>query len=154
VTAVTLAAVVVAKLGFLACRPVFGPWEIQSPSGHVAAASVVAGGLVALLTGRCMLSLGAAVSAAMIVGVSRLVLGAHSVPEVLIGSVLGVAGTAAVSHFAGPPQVRRPVILLAVTVLVALLLHGVHLPAEAAIRHGAHHMLDFVPACRADPDRP
>lgn len=154
VTAVTFAAVLAAKVGFLACHPVFGPWEIEPPSGHVAAAAVVAGGLMALLGGRRMMALGAAVSAASIVGVSRLVLGAHSLPEVLIGSVLGVAGAAAISYFVGPPRVRRPVLLLTIAVFVALLLHGAHLPAEPVIRHGAHHAFDFVAACRADPDRP
>jgi hypothetical protein len=129
---------------------VFGPRQIQSPSGHVAAASVVVGGLTALLTGRRALSLGAAVVAAILIGATRLRLGAHSVPEVLIGSVLGIAGAAVIAHFAGPSQVRRPLMLLVMILFVALLLHGFHLSAEAAIRHGAYHSLDFVPACRAD----
>src|SRR5258708_39101880 len=47
----TFGVVLFLKLGFLACVPVFGPWELRSPSGHTAAASVVAGGFVTLLAG-------------------------------------------------------------------------------------------------------
>src|ERR1051326_4502016 len=64
VVAVTFAAVLTLKLGFLACRPVFGPWSIESPSGHTAAASVVAGGLAALLTGKRLAALGVGLLAA------------------------------------------------------------------------------------------
>jgi hypothetical protein len=39
--------------------------------------------------------------------------------------------------------------LLAVVVLVAVLLHGTRLPAEAAIWKVSRGALDFVPACRA-----
>jgi membrane-associated phospholipid phosphatase len=149
VIAVTFGGVLALKFGFLACRPVFGPWSIESPSGHTAAASVVAGSLAALLTGKRLAGLGVALLAAVVFGMSRLVLGFHSVPEVLIGAILGVAGATIVSHFAGPPPARRPVhVVVAVTLLVALLLHGVRLPAEAAIRHASRGALDFVPACR------
>jgi membrane-associated phospholipid phosphatase len=148
VTAVTFGAVLTLKFGFLACQPVFGPWSIVSPSGHTAAASVVAGGLVAVLTGKRLAGLGVALLAALVIGMSRLVLGFHSLPEVLIGAVLGVAGATIVTHYAGPPPARRAVPVLVLVALVAVMLHGLRLPAEAAIRHAAYHALDFVAACR------
>jgi hypothetical protein len=38
---------------------------------------------------------------------------------------------------AGAPPALRPARLFAVVVIVAALFHGMHLPAEAAIRHSA-----------------
>ena len=148
VVAVTFAAVLAVKFGALACRPVFGPYEIESPSGHTAAAAVVAGGLAALLTGRRSPAVAVALGAAVAIGLTRLMLGFHSLPEVLIGALLGLVGAAVVARYAGPPPARRPVWLLPATVIVALLLHGLRLPAEAAIRHASWQALDFVPACR------
>jgi len=148
VTGVTFVLVLVLKLGFQACGPVFGPWDLRSPSGHTAAASVVAGGLAALLTGRPRTALPIATLAALTIGFSRLELGFHSLPEVVMGAIVGVAGAAVFSRLAGPAPRRGPVWLLAVAVGVAMLSHGFRLPAEAAIRHASHGLLDFVPACR------
>src|SRR4051794_12247066 len=151
VVGVTFTVILILKLGFLACAPVFGPWSLRSPSGHTAAASVVAGGLVALLAGRQRAVLFIALLAAVVIGSSRLELGFYSLPEVTIGALTGVAGAALLSHLAGaPPEKRRPVPLLAVAFVVAMLLHGMRLPAEAAIWRISLGVLDFVPACRGD----
>ena len=151
VIGVTFAVVLILKLGFLACGPIFGPWALRSPSGHAAAAAVVAGGLAALLSPRRWVVLTIATLAAVAIGVSRLELGVHSVPEIVLGAMLGVAGAAVFCRLAGPPPARRPVSLLAVVVVVAVLLHGTRLPAEAAIWKFSRGALDFVPACRAGP---
>src|SRR5882757_9903695 len=148
VIAVSFGVVLVLKVGFLACGPVFGPWTLRSPSGHTAAASVLAGGLVALMSGRRWAVLLAASLAAAVIGTSRLALSVHSVPEVCIGAVAGVAGAWALCVLAGPPPPRRPVSLLAVGVVLAMLLHGLRLPAEAAIGRASTGALNFVPACR------
>jgi membrane-associated phospholipid phosphatase len=149
VVALTFGVVLVLKLGFLACAPVFGPYAIRSPSGHTAAASVVAGGLAALLTGRQRAVLCIALLAAFIIGSSRLELGFHSLPEVVIGAFTGISGAALLARLAGPPPVRRRRIsVLAVAFVVAMLLHGMRLPAEAAIWRISLGALDFVPACR------
>ena len=95
VVASTFAATLAFKLLFLACSPVFGPMDVHSPSGHVAAATVVAGGLAAMLTRHRATILPAAVVAAIVIGVSRLVLGAHTLPEVIVGALIGLAGAAA-----------------------------------------------------------
>jgi membrane-associated phospholipid phosphatase len=145
----TFGVILLLKLGFLACAPVFGPWALHSPSGHTAAAAVVAGGLVAVLAGPRWAVLFAALLAALTIGLSRLELGEHSLPEVAVGALLGLAGAAGLAHLAGRPPRARPVPLLAVAVLLAMLLHGTHLPAEAAIWRASHGALDFVPACRA-----
>ncbi len=144
----TFLATLAGKLFFLSCSPVFGPWDVRSPSGHTAAATVVAGGLALMLTRRQASILPAAVVAGCVIGASRLALGMHSLPEVCIGAAIGLAGAAALLRFAGPPPRLRPVPLVGVVAVVALLFHGMHLPAEAAIRHTAFRAAQFIPACR------
>jgi membrane-associated phospholipid phosphatase len=152
VVAGTFAATLSFKLLFLACSPVFGPMDVHSPSGHVAAATVVAGGLAAMLTRHRATIVPAAVLAAIVIGVSRLALGAHTLPEVIVGALIGLAGAAALLRFAGtPPPTLRIAPLMAVIVIVAAICHGLHLPAEAAIRHTAFRFTEFIPACRGTP---
>jgi membrane-associated phospholipid phosphatase len=147
---VTFGVMLLLKLGFVACSPVFGPWALRSPSGHTAAAAVVAGGLVAVLGGTLRAVLLAALLAALTIGLSRLELGEHSLPEVAAGAMVGLLGAMGLARLAGKPPRARPVPLLAVAVLIAMLLHGRHLPAEAAIWRASDGVMDFVPACRAN----
>jgi membrane-associated phospholipid phosphatase len=148
----TFLATLVFKLVFLGCWPVFGPMDIRSPSGHVAASTVVAGGLAVLLSKRRISILPAALLAAIVIGISRIILGMHSLPEVIVGALIGLAGAAALLRFAGLPPPLRVAPLLAVVVVVAAIFHGMHLPAEAAIRHTAFSAAKFIPACRGTPD--
>ena len=147
---VTFGLILVLKLAFLACTPLLNPIDIHSPSGHVAAATVVAGGLAALLTRRRASILPVAALAAVVIGVSRLVLGLHSVPEVVLGALVGLAGAAALLTLAGAPPALRPSRLLAVVAIVATLFHGMHLPAEAAIRHTAFRAAHLLSVCQPD----
>jgi membrane-associated phospholipid phosphatase len=145
---VTFGLMLVLKLVFLACPPLFGPIDIRSPSGHVAAAAVVAGGLAALLTRRRASILPVAAFAAVAIGVSRVALGMHSLPEVVLGALVGLAGAAALLTLAGAPPALRPGRLLAMVVVVAALFHGMHLPAEAAIRHTAFRAAHLLSVCQ------
>jgi membrane-associated phospholipid phosphatase len=151
VVAGTFAATLAFKLVFLSCSPVFGPLDIHSPSGHVAAAAVVTGGLGAMLTHRRTTILPAAVLAATVIGISRLVLGDHTLPEVLFGALIGLTGAAALLRFAGPPPKLRLTPLVLIILVVATVFHGLHMPAEAAIRHTALRLTAFIPACRGTP---
>ncbi len=151
VVAATFVATLAFKLMFLACSPLFGPVDVHSPSGHVAAATVVAGGLAAMLTRRRLSILPAAVLAAIVIGVSRLMLGMHSLPEVFVGAIIGLAGAVALLRYSGPPPRLRMTPLIAIVVIVAALFHGLHLPAEAAIRHTAFRAALYIPACRGGP---
>lgn len=153
VVGATFALVLVLKLGFIACGPVFRPWELRSPSGHTAAASVLAGGFVALLAGSSPTALAVSILAAALFGFSRVELGFHSPPEVFLGAVVGIAGAVVLSRLAGRPPMR-PFRILAITALLAWLLHGGHLQAEPVIWHFAEGRLDFVPACRANTHTP
>lgn len=151
VVGATFAAVLAGKLVFLGCSPVFSVLNLYSPSGHVAAATVVGGGLAVLLTGRLRSAMPAALVAAIVIGISRLVLHDHTVPEVLVGGLIGMAGAAALMHLTGPPPRLRIKPLLATILITALIFHGLRLPAEAAIRHTAFNIGRFIPACRAAP---
>ena len=83
---------------------------------------------------------------------SRLLLGMHSFPEVVLGAVVGLAGGAVVLlRFAGAPPRLKTAPLIAVIVVIATIFHGMHLPAEAAIRHTAYRAAQYIPACRASP---
>jgi membrane-associated phospholipid phosphatase len=148
VSGATLGAMLLLKLVFLACTPWFAPLEISSPSGHVAAATVVAGGLAALFLRRWAVILPVAAFAALVIGVSRLALGMHSLPEVLLGGVVGLAGAFVLLRLAGPPPALRPARLLVAVVLVAVVFHGLHLPAEAAIRHTAFQAARMLSVCQ------
>jgi len=88
----------------------------------------------------------------VVIGVSRLVLGMHSLPEVVLGALVGLAGAAALLGLAGAPPALRPGRLLVVVVIVAALFHGMHLPAEAAIRHTAFRAAYLLSVCQPQPD--
>jgi membrane-associated phospholipid phosphatase len=153
VTAVvaTFAAMLVLKLTFLACSHSFGTPDIQTPSGHVAAAAVVTGGLAALLFRRRASVLPVAGIAAIVVGVSRLVLGAHSLPEVVLGAIVGLAGALALPRLAGPPPPGLDVRRLAIVVVgIVVVFHGLHFPAEAHIRATAHRVAQMLAVCQSD----
>lgn len=148
VVGATFTAMLALKLTFLACSPLFGPVHVRSPSGHVAAATVVVGGLAAMLTGRRLSLLPAACLAASVIGLSRIFLGAHSLPEVVIGAGVGLAGAMLLQRLAGPPPALRRIPVIAVVIIVAAVFHGTRLPAEAAIRRTAWKLSLYVDACR------
>ncbi len=133
----TFAVIVVLKAGFFSLAGTFGSDYALSPSGHVASACVVYGGLaVLLLRGSVPRVLLAAIPVAvvLVIGASRLALGVHTLPEVVIGAMVGAAGLVALAATMG----ERPAVAgWAVTALggvTVLALHGLHLPAEQAIQ--------------------
>jgi membrane-associated phospholipid phosphatase len=145
----TFAAMVALKLIFLVCSRSFASIDIHTPSGHVAAATVVTGGLAALLLRRRASVLSVAILAATVIGVSRLVLGAHSLPEVVLGAIVGLAGASVLPLLAGPRppsglDVRRIVVVAAAIVVV---FHGLHFPAEAHIRATAYRFAHLLAVC-------
>jgi membrane-associated phospholipid phosphatase len=147
----TFAAMLALKLVFLACAHSFGTTDIHTPSGHVAAATVVTGGLAVLLFRRRATVLTLAALAAVVIGVSRLVLGVHSLPEVMLGAVVGLVGALALLLLAGrpPPGLDVPRIAI-VAVVVVVLFHGLHFPAEAHIRATALRVAQMLAVCQSD----
>jgi membrane-associated phospholipid phosphatase len=149
--AATLAVMLVFKLACWAC----GPPLLRTPSGHAAAAAVISGGL-ALILGRSdhprRRALLTATLAAVVIGTSRLLLGAHSLPETLAGGAVGIAGAWLLARLAGPrPQALRARWVAAVVVVVLLLLHGSRLPAETQIGGLAFDLAREFGVCRGAP---
>ncbi len=150
----TLAVVLVLKLLFGACGGLIPGADIQSPSGHTAAAAVTYGGIVALLGASADMTLAFSAVAAVAFGVSRVVLGLHTPPEVLMGGGVGLAGAALMLRLAGrpPPVKRRNTGLLAALLVALVLFHGAHVHAETSISRFAR-LLEIWPlsVCRAGP---
>lgn len=133
-----LGSMAVLKYVFFACSSFLSGTGVQSPSGHTAAAAIIMGGALALfLRGRIPAVAVAAIplGIAVLIGVTRLAVHAHSVPEVLFGGAVGLAGAGALVLLAGPrpPMAGWPAAVGAVAVLVGL--HGLHLRAETTLHH-------------------
>lgn len=149
----TFALMLVLKLGFGACGHLIGNGDIESPSGHTAAAGVFYGGIFAYLAerlfGRTAISLLAILIVVVLVGVSRVVLGAHTVAEAIVGALVGSLAALMMVRGAGPPpeKGKRLAAFLLPACLLIVLLHGIRLPAEAAIRHYADETWPLS-ACR------
>lgn len=143
----TFALMLCLKLVAFAC----GPPELRSPSGHTAAAAVVLGGLAVVFGrgARSRMVLLAAAGGAVLIGMSRLVLGVHTAPEVVLGGLVGVAGAFALTRLAGPPPRRlRLRWLAAVAILVIVLFHGWRLDAEPRIHLVALDAARALRVCR------
>lgn len=147
----TIGTMALLKVVFVSCGPVQLGSPVESPSGHTAAAAVSYGGLIALISRRAGLSLGWALVPApliaLLIGVSRIELGAHSLPEAMIGGAIGCAGVLAMLLLAGkPPRQVRLSWLIGPAVFVVVVMHGQHLHGEDQIRTfaGRHAWLAAV----------
>ena len=123
----------------LACTVPPAGLGLVSPSGHVAASAAAYGGLLGLVmrsAGRSWRqSCVAAMLIAMIVGVTRVVLHEHTVAEVIVGGVVGVAGAALFANAApGWLSGRRRVVLASAVAASMLIFHGTHLTWEPEIQ--------------------
>lgn len=152
-TAATLGLMLILKLAFRACGPEMFGGTIESPSGHTAAAGAVYGSILAFLNSRLG---GPKASRVLIVlavvtliGATRVLLGAHTIQEAFVGGTIGFVAAQAMLSAAGEPVRGKPVTLwCAPLLLLPLLLHGYHLPAEQHIDHIAPSVWPFS-LCRA-----
>jgi membrane-associated phospholipid phosphatase len=154
--AVALGGTLCAKLLFIPCGPHFG-LPVRSPSGHAAAAVSVYGGLF-VLAGRLGLSRAVAIGLGCMalglagaVGASRVLLHAHTLPEVLVGGTIGLAAPLIL-------QSVRPLYvtssgarlrwLAAAPVLVSVLFMGGHAGAEPRIARFAYLWAQRLQVCQ------
>ena len=137
--------------------PALGPGrlDLHSPSGHVASGAVVCSGIVMLQARRpwsdaALAGLAVALAAAVVIGTTRVLLGAHSLAEVIIAAAIGGVGAVAFGWVGGRRLVGKsglPVAAAAAVVLMAF--HGRHLPAESIIQSAAAETLrQWITACR------
>jgi len=145
----TLGLMFALKVAFLACGPAH---VLRSPSGHTAAAAVVCGGLMVVLADRRRWTLPIALLAAAVIGISRLLLGAHVPLEVLVGAVAGIGGALVIAACAGPMPPYRRSRTAVLAIATVLLLHGLRLPAEAHIRGFAYMVAHMLSVCEANDD--
>lgn len=126
------------KMYFFAC-PTFAP--VRSPSGHTGFAVLVYGAIAGFLALRAQgwvrgLSLAAGMALIAGIALSRLALGAHNAPEVVIGSAIGVLALGLFLHgyrdIRPQPIPTRPLLLL--VVIIVALLHGRELHAEEMLQ--------------------
>lgn len=152
-----LGLVLIAKIGFIPCGRYLPGLALRSPSGHAASALAVYGGLAVLmmrLTTRFWLKVGMlvlAVAVAVLISISRIRLGAHTPPEVLLGGLIGLLGPlilASRRDLLLPPFRLRWILLLIVPALLVLLLHDVEIGAEERIDELASQLSLLTGLCR------
>jgi len=140
------------KVYFKACSA--PSLALHSPSGHTSMSTFVYGGLVLVIGAETQswrrLATGTLGAAAIIaIAVSRIILGAHSVAEVVVGLIVG-AGALAVfmPAYLHDKPLRVPVWpLAAISVAVALLIHGNQLKLEPLLGMISAYIHGQVPMC-------
>lgn len=151
-----LGIMLVLKLVVFACGHLL-PWTgLSSPSGHTAASAVVYGGILAFVAPQsrraAVIAACAGGGVALLIALTRLGLGVHTVSDVTVGAAVGVAGAVVMRMLAGrkPVILPAPRLLLAVAVAMAIF-HGWRMEAETRIRWAA---VDIWPLslCREDPE--
>ncbi|MEJ1939002.1 phosphatase PAP2 family protein, partial [Nostoc sp. NIES-2111] len=139
------------------CGPHFG-LPVTSPSGHAAAAVAVFGGLCVLAARLGMqrvvaIALACVCAAlAVAVGLSRVLLHKHNVPEVLIGGTIGLTAPLillSVRRLYLSHTLVRMRWLAAAPLAVAVLFVGGQAGAEPKILRLAHFWADNLKVCQA-----
>ena len=157
-TSFVLGATLALKVGCYLCgvfAPALGLQQagLVSPSGHVAAACIAYGGLVALFArpaGSGRVACAVSLAIAVVVGATRVALGDHSWGEVVIGAAIGTVGAVSFTVFAaraaGTVSNRA---LIGACLPVLLLFHGVHLSFEQTIHHASAEVFNNLGQLRA-----
>jgi len=136
------------------CSHPLGASGLASPSGHTAMSFAVYGGLAAIAGAGVGRNARAAVGAAGVafaagIAASRAILHYHTVLEVAVGSVVGLAALALIVGAVVRWRPRRlPLAGLAAAVLAMLLIfHGHRWPAERAVGLFAGWVDRLLPLC-------
>lgn len=147
-------AIALVKLVLESCGHPLLHTDITNPSGHAAISATVYGCL-AVLFGRNLpvgyrwypgLAAGALMGA---IALSRIILDAHSLPEVAVGLAIGGAATAMFFHVLATARAGafRNLWLILVVALVMAVMHGSRWPIEDIVRSIVRLIRHSVPAC-------
>lgn len=152
---IAAAITIAGKLLFLDCitDTVFG---IRSPSGHVAL-SLATYGMLGILCAQAARGMFRAIINVTItfliitIAFSRVMLGFHTVPEVLFGLFAGFCGLLFASDyfFNWKQELLRFNVLLMLLALagVAFAIRGANIPAEEWLKQGSSEVRHYVPIC-------
>ena len=132
------------KIYFFACPPLS---DLHSPSGHTSLSTLVYGTLTLAIAAnlkdwRRWLVVIAGTMFVVSIGVSRIIVQAHSIPEVLLGSVLGIGALSVfvVTYLGDVPARTYIGPLITVSVIVVILLNGHELRAEEFLHRIANYL--------------
>lgn len=124
----------VLKIYFFVCPPVV---DLHSPSGHTSLSTLVYGALtlaVATVVGgwKRVAVIAAGSAFVVAIGISRVAVQAHSIPEVLVGSAIGLIALALFASRFWPHRPAEPRLqaLLIASVALMVMLNGQDLRAE------------------------
>ena len=156
-TGAALLVVLVLKFIFLPCGHLIPDWQMRSPSGH-AASAFAAYGSFAVLESKfrqtnwqriAILTLGFSFAAGL--AVTRWIIHAHTVPEILLGSLAGLIAPIIIFwriKEATRHAVASPLLLaLALPVVLLILLNDTNLPIEGHIERIALAMAQEFGIC-------
>ncbi|WP_158816981.1 phosphatase PAP2 family protein [Methylocapsa sp. S129] len=106
---VCLVATLVAKLAFHACESNVAAFGVESPSGHASFSAVFYGCAALVIAGGRppWARMGVYAVAALfvfLIGVSRVVVGAHTFPDVVVGLGIGMISILVFHALRGPPR--------------------------------------------------
>ena len=139
------------KIYFFACPPLS---DLHSPSGHTSLSTLVYGSLTlavaaSLTDWRRWLMVAAGTIFVVGIGISRIILQAHSIPEVLLGSVLGIAALSVfvAAYVRDGATARYLAPLITVSVMLVIFLNGHELRAEELLHRIATY-LNLASSCR------
>jgi membrane-associated phospholipid phosphatase len=152
------------KLGFLTCGHLILAAGIRSPSGHTAMAEVFYGAAAITLNSALAAHarsrlVGLALAAAVVVAVSlsRLMVHAHSAPEVVTGLAVGavwLVGFVRLKRKVPVIAIPRAVLILGLVVVyggfLAVVESGTHITAEGLLSHIALVLQQSAHVCTPD----
>lgn len=149
------------KIAFYICQT--NLWGIVSPSGHSAISISVLGVsaliLAKICTGvwRALIPL-ALVILAIVIALSRTILGMHTDGDVVIGSLIGIAVVIAIGKvilsyrikLAEQEEKKRrahPAVILLLAIIVVTACYGIKLPSEKLMMSFAKEIRQSLPVC-------
>ena len=142
----------VLKIYFFACPPLS---DLHSPSGHTSLSTLVYGTLTLAVASTIrdwrrwlVVIVGTTFIAA--IAISRIIVQAHSIPEVLLGSVLGLVALSlfVAAYLRDTPTRTYLAPLITISVMLVVLLNGHELRAEEFLHRIAIY-LDIGSGCSA-----
>ncbi len=152
--ALCAALTVLLKIGFHACGAEMPLLDMRSPSGHASLSTTFYSCCALMVTGdkdrrtRLLLLLASA-ALATVIAISRVILQAHTVSEVIAGLSIGVCcvGWFGSRYFARQPFSLPWQPMIIAIFIVALLTHGWHLDAEGVVEHVARLFRSSFSVC-------